>query len=117
MLRSWVVAVVVGCGVGLSLPSSAEAGGSRTSARAYSEQPVWVSHRRGGPKVRGFVARRGGYSYVPEDVFNTYGSSRSLYGRDYFFSPPRQSAFGPFDNGFFFDSGIEPRGGYSPYLN
>jgi hypothetical protein len=29
----------------------------------------------------------------------------------------RQTRFGPFDHGFFFDSGIEPRGGDSPYLN
>jgi hypothetical protein len=50
----------------------------------------------------------GGYSYKNPDVASTYGRS----------PPPwlgvRQSPGGPFDSGFFFDSGI-PRGDNSPY--
>jgi len=72
------------------------------------------------PQVRGYVSRRGGYSYSAADSINTYGDSRSLYGgtmmfRDWRFD--RQSISGPFDHGFFFDSGVRPRGGDSPYLN
>ena len=71
-------------------------------------------------QVRGYVSRRGGYSYSGADSINTYGDSRSLYGgtmmfRDWRFD--RQSISGPFDHGFFFDSGVRPRGGDSPYLN
>ena len=74
-----------------------------------------------GPQVRGFSQRRvGGYSYYREDVINTYGNQRSQFGGANVFRDPmldRQTRFGPFDNGFFFDSGIAPRGGYSPYHN
>ena len=55
--------------------------------------------------------RVGGYSYRASDVVNTYGSS----------PPPwadiKQTPSGPFDSGFFFDSGIGPHGGNSPYLH
>ena len=75
---------------------------------------------RGGPKVKGYVARRGGYSYTYQDSINTYGDSRTQYGstnvfRD--FGSDKQTPSGPFDHGFFFDSGIQQNGGSSPYLN
>jgi hypothetical protein len=63
---------------------------------------------------------RGGYSYAPSDTINTYGDSRTKYGSTNSYRDPmtdRQTRFGPFDHGFFFDSGIEPRGGNSPYQN
>lgn len=74
-----------------------------------------------GPQVRGFQQRRvGGYSFGAADTVNTYGNVRSQFGgnniyRD--FQADRQTRFGPFDHGFFFDSGIGGRGGYSPYHN
>ena len=74
-----------------------------------------------GPQVRGFAQRRvGGYSFYAEDTVNTYGNARSQFGgansyRDSL--QDRQTRFGPFDHGFFFDSGVSPRGGYSPYHN
>jgi hypothetical protein len=75
---------------------------------------------RKGPKVKGYVARRGGYSYSYEDSINTYGNSRSNYGgvnawRD--FGTDRQTNFGPFDHGFFFDSGVSAHGGSAPYMH
>ena len=74
-----------------------------------------------GPQVRGFAQRRvGGYSFYREDVINTYGNSRTQFGSTNVYRDglqDRQTRFGPFDNGFFFDSGITPRGGYSPYNN
>ena len=72
-------------------------------------------------RVKGFVARSGGgYSYAAGDSINTYGDSRSKYGgvsslRDPMYD--RQTASGPFDHGFFFDSGMGLHGGDSPYLH
>jgi hypothetical protein len=73
-------------------------------------------------RVYGYVGRRriGGYSYTAEDVANTYGLSRGLYGSMNSYRDPfldRQTTAGPFDHGFFFDSGVAPRGGDSPYLH
>lgn len=72
------------------------------------------------PQVRGFVMRRGGYSYAASDSINTYGDSQSRYSgyslfRNYDFG--RQTSSGPFDSDFFFDSGVSPHGGNSPYQN
>jgi hypothetical protein len=69
-------------------------------------------------RVRGFVARGGYYSYVDADVINVYGGSRAKYGstnvyRD--FLSDRQTPGGPFDSGFFFDSGIGPPWNDAPY--
>jgi len=69
-------------------------------------------------RVRSFLQRGGYYSYVDQDVINVYGGSRALYGstntyRD--FLTDRQTPGGPFDSGFFFDSGIGPRWNDSPY--
>ena len=83
-----------------------------TKSRAYAKRKMM--------RVGGYMGRRGGYSYAPEDVVNTYGQTRGLFGsinsyRDRYVD--RQTSSGPFDHGFFFDSGIAPRGGDSPYLN
>jgi hypothetical protein len=86
---------------------------------ADGAHPSSAYYRRA-PEVRGFVQRRGGYSYSVGDLVNTYGSSRTLYGgnnanRDAYATGQTRS--GPFDHGFFFDSGVSPRGGNSPYPN
>ena len=79
------------------------------------------SKYRKGPRVKGYVARRGGYSYSYEDSINTYGNSRSKYGivnawRDS--AADRQTSFGPFDHGFFFDSATgNSYGGSAPYMH
>lgn len=84
----------------------------QTSARTY---------RKHATHARRFSGRRVGfYSYSYRDVINTYGMSRSLYGSINTYRDPyvdRQTPAGPFDHGFFFDSGILPRGGDSPYLH
>jgi hypothetical protein len=80
----------------------------------------YYGNYRSGPQVRGFIARRGGYSYVYPDAINTYGDSRSRFGSASSLRDPgidRQTNAGPFDHGFFFDSGVAPRGGSSPYMN
>ena len=56
---------------------------------------------------RHFAGRRVGfYSYSYRDVMGRY--------RDPYLD--RQTQAGPFDYGFFFNSGITPRGGDSPYM-
>ncbi len=74
----------------------------------------------GNKRGKGNTERRGGYSYSYSDSINTYGDSRSVYGGASSLRDPmldRQTKNGPFDHGFFFDSGIGPRGGDSPYMN
>src|SRR5262249_38121283 len=119
MLRLLGVALV-------SAVVAAGALGAQTSARAEGSSASPSSkyrahkHYRRGPQVRGYVSRGGGYSYSVEDAINPYGDSRSRYGGTSFYRDPRldtQTNAGPFDHGFFFDSGINPRGGNSPYPN
>lgn len=101
------------------LPTIATAGPKKAPAQSGLDHPK-SSYYRGGPQVRGYVARRGGYSYSPEDSINTYGDSRSKYGTASSLRDPsldRQTTSGPFDHGFFFDSGTSFRGGEAPYMN
>ena len=105
MFKVSILALLVS-GLLLSAASTADAGGER-------------SYRKG-PQVKGFVARRGGYSYNYADSINTYGNSRTLYGGASVYRDPmldRQTNAGPFDHGFFFDSGRGGHGGDSPYMN
>jgi hypothetical protein len=91
---------------------------SATPSAAGEDSSYSKKAKRG--KVKGYVARGGGYSYDYSDTINTYGDSRSRYGATWSFRDPmaqRQTIGGPFDDGFFFDSGIGARGGNSPYLN
>jgi len=63
--------------------------------------------------------RRGGYSYDQAEVINTYGDSRGRYGSSDSLRDPqlgRQTEAGPFDHGFFFDSGVGRNGGDAPYM-
>lgn len=76
-----------------------------------------------GTRVKGFVSRGGvgGYSFIWADSINTYGDARGRYGSATVFRDPnlgRQTPGGPFDHGFFFDSGLfSPHGGSSPYMH
>jgi hypothetical protein len=92
---------------------------AQPTVSADGSHPASAYYRRA-PEVRGFVQRRGGYSYTWSDIANTYGQSRTIYGGVNAYRDPfadRQTRSGPFDHGFFFDSGIAPRGGDSPYRN
>ena len=68
--------------------------------------------------MRAYRGRRiGFYSYSYRDVINTYGMSRARYGSINSYRDPfvdMQTPNGPFDHGFFFDSGMSPRGGNAP---
>jgi hypothetical protein len=98
--------------------------GERWGAMAFADGDKAATHKsrhshKRGARVRGFLLYRGGYySYVDADVINVYGGSRAKYGstntyRD--FLTDRQTQGGPFDSGFFFDSGIGPRWNDAPY--
>ena len=109
----------------LALPVCQEA--AAQGRRKADDGAILTDHPRSGyyrkksqPQVRGYILRRGGYSYSIEDSLNTYGSSRTLYGGSRFYRDSqldRQTTSGPFDHGFFFDSGVAPRGGDSPYMH
>ncbi len=117
MKRMLGVAVLAAAAVLVSVPTSASA---QSGASAGAEHRKSKYYRGKGPQVRGYQQRRGGYSYSPEDTINTYGDSRTMFGSSNSFRDPmldRQTRFGPFDHGFFFDSGVLPRGGNSPYMN
>ena len=110
------IAVIAGLAA-MSLQATAGSRGYTKGEGAHKSSRYY----RGGAKVKGYVRRRGGYSYTYEDAINTYGDSRSKYGgvnayRDY--SADRQTNFGPFDNGFFFNSGVSSSyGGSAPYMH
>lgn len=116
-MKYWFAVALV---AGLALPTiEVQAQGARSGSGSGIEHRASEKYR-GRPQVRGFVQRRGGYSYTPSDSINTYGNSRSNFGSTNSYRDPmadRQTRFGPFDHGFFFDSGIAPRGGNSPYPN
>ena len=74
------------------------------------------------PRAKAHSERRGGYSYNAAQTLNTSGDSRGRYGAADSFRDPsldRQTNFGPFDHGFFYDTGNGPgqHGGNAPYLH
>lgn len=119
VLALGAAALMANAGAGVAAePARAKA----TTATEGALQPAKGRYsKKRAVRVRGYVARRGGYySYQSEDVINTYGLTRSLYGSINSYRDPyvdRQSTAGPFDSGFFFDSGMAPRGGDGPYLH
>ena len=123
MKNKGMMVAVCGAIAALAFTSPGQAGQSqeRSSYRQQGHMEPAKSryHRKRAARVKGFLARRGGYySYTDSDVINVYGGSRALYGSMNSYRDPfvdRQSSAGPFDHGFFFDSGTGPRGGDAPY--
>ena len=118
MRRSFMTVMLLTAALGMSFVGSASAG----EAAGEGVRKAKTHQARKGTRVKGFVARSGGgYSYNYADTVNTYGDSRGRFGsassfRDSGFG--RQTNGGPFDHGFFFDSGIgTPHGGDSPYMH
>jgi len=123
-MRTALLALAAGAVALLAHAGPTQAGGQTrgtvTITSGAATQLKARTYRKRGVRVRGYAARRGGYSYSSQDVVNTYGLSRSLFGGINSYRDPlidRQTPAGPFDHDFFFDSGIAPRGGNSPYLN
>jgi hypothetical protein len=74
------------------------------------------------PKSKRSAERRGGYSYNQAQSINTYGDARGKFGAANSLRDPnidRQTNFGPFDHGFFYDNGVGAgqHGGNAPYLH
>ena len=108
-----MVAIALGVIALLTCSGATRAGERRTSIATYapSEDAKLRHYRKRRPLEVTIYGRRriGGYSYGRADVVSTYGQS----------PPPwldvRQTPGGPFDSGFFFDSGMGLHGGNSPY--
>jgi hypothetical protein len=88
---------------------------------ALLAQPLIAQAAENGSKSKS-SARRGGYSYSQADSINTYGDSRNKYGASSSLRDPnmdRQTNAGPFDHGFFYDSGVGPgqHGNDAPFLH
>lgn len=117
-LATFGLGAILAGGIAASTPATA-AGASAYKAKAKTYR-AW-RHRaakRRRPQVRGFIARRGGYSFDASDTVNTTVGTRSLYGSANVFRDRQldtQTVGGPFDHGFFFNSPVGPRGGDSPY--
>jgi hypothetical protein len=112
MLRLLVVAVAMMVLAPATLPHVAMAGERRKPAAQgpqLSEHPNSRYYRGQGPAVRGFVQRKGGYSYSYSDSILDFRDTSILRER---FEQRRQSS--PFDSDFFFDSGVT-RHNDSPY--
>ena len=118
-----VVAAALAIGAVASAP--AEAGAKKkpaaTVADAGGDHPK-SSYYRKKPEVRGYIQRRGGYSFAREDVINTYGDNRAKYGSVNVYWDPlgdRQTTNGPFARDFFFHIGATVRGipPPTPHLN
>lgn len=116
-----ILTAVAVAAAGLAIAGTPASAGPRKAApQASGAEHPNSSYYRGGPQVRGYVARRGGYSYSAEDSINTYGDSRSKYGAASSLRDPsldRQTTSGPFDHDFFFDTGNGARNSEAPYMN
>jgi hypothetical protein len=107
-------ALALALGAGTLAACAADALAAERSGKAPVVRSVGAAHqtdgryyRRRAAHPRHLAGRRiGFYSYSYRDVIGRY--------RDPYLD--RQTQAGPFDYGFFFDSGITPRGGDSPYM-
>lgn len=103
--------------IAVALLSCLGSGSSTEAGSGTLKYPSSIEPRRAGALPRTAletdIKQRhiGGYSYRPSDVTGDRGGARaSIPGA-------AQSQGGPFDSDFFFDSGIGPHGGNSPYLH
>ena len=124
MKRFLSIMAVAAIGLIMTPAGSADAKSRKYRAKnantQLSQHPKSNYYRRRSPQVRGFRKRVGGYSYTFADTINTYGDARTRFGSTNSYRDPllgRQTTSGPFDHGFFFESGVAPRGGNSPYMN
>lgn len=88
---------------------------------ALVAQPLMADAGETNSKNKSSV-RRGGYSYSQADSINTYGDSRGKFGSTSSLRDPgmdRQTNAGPFDHGFFYDSGVGTgqHGNDAPFLH
>ena len=117
-LKSFLISLGVVAITAATGPATAEqVRGTRQAAEAAeaaAEKSCAYRRKRPPLEIDIYAQRRprGGYSYRVQDITSTYSRRNP---------PPyahvRQTPSGPFDSGFFFDSGIAPRAGDAPYPN
>lgn len=101
---TFVIAAAAVAAFALSAPQLA------SSAQAGSATSPFYKPTKPKPQVRGARQRVGGYSYTWQDSILDHRD------RSVFLDPKLENnSTGPFDSGFFFDSGVE-RHNNSPYL-
>jgi|RhiMetdeSRZDD1v2_1073273.scaffolds.fasta_scaffold174785_2 hypothetical protein len=117
MRYTGILAAVAACTM-VACTGLPAAGGFWTS-KAYADGSRATKYRaKRAVRVRGFLVRGGYYSYSDPDAINSYAWNRSLFTSSSIFRTPlsdQQSPAGPFDSGFFFDSGLGPRFNDAPY--
>jgi hypothetical protein len=114
MGRSLVLAGLVSAAALLVLVT-ADVAGMNTIAGAkadqtYDQNPPRKAKRHARTQARGYTLSQGS---SPAEIARYF----QLYGGYIDPSINKQSQGGPFDSGFFFDSGINRNGGDSPYMN
>jgi hypothetical protein len=116
MKHKAILAIAFGAITLLACSGATDAGQRRANVETYADgsgQAKFRNYRKRRPLEVTIYARRrpGGYSYRAPDVAGTYSQSLPPY------TDSRQTQGSPFDSGFFFDSGMGPHGGNSPYLH
>jgi hypothetical protein len=93
--------------------------GALGGANGYMAPGAWAQDYTPAKRPARRAARKAPRSYAvergstPEEIARYF----ALYGGYIDPSINKQSQGGPFDSGFFFDSGMGPNGGDSPYMN
>jgi hypothetical protein len=110
MRYSGILAAVAACTMVAftGLPAT----GDLWASKAYADGARATKYKgKRAVRVRGFLQRGGYYSYTDQDAINSYAWT------SVFRTPlsDQQSPAGPFDSGFFVDSGLGPRFNDSPY--
>jgi hypothetical protein len=114
-LKSFLISLGIVAITAATGPAAAEqVRGARLAAAAEVAAEKTCAYRRKRPplEIDIYAQRRrpGGYSYRVPDITSTYS-----YRNPPPYAHVRQTPSGPFDSGFFFDSGIAPRAGDAPY--
>jgi hypothetical protein len=114
--KDWIMSLYRTCtgvliAAGFLVLAALGGAGDTIAPGARADEPVkhTKKHARRG-KGRAYAVEQGS---TPEEIARYF----ALYGG--YIDPHinKQSPGGPFDSGFFFDSGIGPNGGDSPYMN
>ena len=108
-MTSKALAIALGVAAILAFPLGDAPQAADQVTQVANKRPAKTVRRDRAVVLQSFRGRPiGGYSYKDYDSVSTYGRSPPPW-RDV-----RQSPGGPFNSGFFFDSGV-PRGDMSPY--
>jgi len=115
MRRSWIWAGIVSAAALLVLVTADVAGmstiaGARADDTYDQSKPPRRAKRHARTHARGYTLSPSASHAEIARYFQLYGGYIDPYIN-------KQSPGGPFDSGFFFDSGIGPNGGDSPYMN